>query len=172
MKYCKRCKHIHNDNETTCTDCKKPLAEIQDKNTPVFLLSASGFELQRIKTALNDSGIPSDATPQKKNMSAEAVTGYDVSEYDLLVPYQAYEKAYDVCVGVGAIKGENEQIIDENVATPTNEGVKTAEEEFEEMSGAKRTTIRVVSAILLLIITAMVIFGTDFITGLIKNLFG
>ena len=130
----------------------------------------SGFELERVKSALNDSGIPSDAV-LKKDSSADAGMGCDFSEYDLLVPFQAYEKAYDVCVGIGAIKEENEKI-DEDVTVPTNSGVKPADEQFEEMSGAKRTTVKVVSAILFLLLVAAVIYGTDFITGFITNSFG
>ena len=37
MKYCKKCKHLHNDNEELCTACKKPLYEITDENTPVYI---------------------------------------------------------------------------------------------------------------------------------------
>jgi len=171
MKYCKKCKHIHNDGDQHCPDCKVQLVDVSDNNTPVYLLSASGFELERVKSALNDSGIPSVAV-LKKDSSADAGMGCDFSEYDLLVPFQAYEKAYDVCVGIGAIKEENEKILDEDVTVPTNSGVKPADEQFEEMSGAKRTTVKVVSAILFLLLVAAVIYGTDFITGFIKNLFG
>lgn len=169
MKYCKKCKHLHNDNEQTCSSCKKPLAEVADDNTPVYILSASGFELNRVRTALEDNGIPCDTVAQKKNFSAEAVTGYDISEYDLLVPYSAYENAYDICVGIGAIKDEDAEILDEEVTE--NKNVKSAGEEFEEMSGVKRTTVRIVSAILLILVFCAVIWGTDFIVELFKNLF-
>ena len=170
MKYCKKCKHLHNDNEELCTACKKPLYEITDENTPVYLISAGGFELQRIKTALEDSAIPCDSIPQKYTTSAEAVTGYDISYRDIVVPYAAYEKAYDVCVGIGAIKEGEEEILEDD-GIPVNSDTKTAIEEFEEMSGTKRTTVRVISAILLILIFAAVIYGTDFITGFIKGLF-
>lgn len=171
MKYCKKCRHIHNDSEVKCSVCGKSLFKITDDNTPVYIISASGFELQRIKTALEDSGIPCDNISQKRNFSAEAVTGYDTSEYDVLVPYAAYEKAYDICVGIGAIKEGEEQIIeDDDITVDSSEG--SLDEKFEQMSGVKRTTVRVVSAILLLIVIAFVVYGTDFITGFIKNLFG
>lgn len=171
MKYCKNCKHLHNDSDQSCPDCKKQLVDVADSNTPVYLLSASGFELERIRSALNDSGIPSDAVSQKDKQT-DAGMGCDFSEYDVLVPFQAYEKAYDVCIGIGAIKTEGEEVLDKNVEIPTNSGVKPADEEFEEMSGAKRTTVKIVSAILFLLLVAAVIYGTDFITGFIKNLFG
>lgn len=171
MKYCKKCKHLHNDEQQICTNCKKPLCEISDKNTPVCLLSASGFELERIKAALEDCGIPCDSVLQRHMASAKAMTGYDTSEYDVLVPYSAYEKAYDICVGIGAIKLADEEIVESGDDVAVNSDTKTATEQFEEMSSTKRTTVRVVSALLLVIVFALVIYGTDFIAEFIKNLF-
>ncbi len=156
---------MYNDNEEKCTECKKPLYEIKDDTTPVYLLSATGFELDRVKAALEDNGIPCDSLRKKNTTSADAVTGFDTSEYYIVVPYSAYEKAYDTCVGIGAIKDDEAKIIDEEV--PYSE----SEEQFEEMSSAKRTTVRIVSAILLVIIFAGVIYGTDFIMHFIKGLF-
>lgn len=170
MKYCKKCRHIHDDNQEICTECKKPqpLYEIEEISTPVFLMSASGFEIQRVQSALEDSGIPSDSVARKNNISADAVTGNDINDKDILVPYCAYEKAYDICVGIGAIKPEGEEIkIDQSDVDETAEG-----EEEVLMSPAKRTTVKIVSAILLIIIFCAVIWGTDYITSFIKGLFG
>lgn len=128
-----------------------------------FLVSASGFELERIRTALSDNGIPNDSKPQKRNFSAKAVTGTDISIQDIYVAESDYEKAYDLCVGIGAIKLEGEEtILDEEAA---------AAEEFEDMPSGKRTAVRIVSAILFILLAAMVIFGVDAITGWIKSLF-
>ncbi|MBQ1838758.1 MAG: hypothetical protein II127_03980 [Ruminococcus sp.] len=131
-----------------------------------FLLSASGFELERVKTALADNGIPNDSKPQKRSYSAKAVTGVDNSEQDIYVAESDYEKAYDLCVGIGAIRIEGEE------TTILEDTDKPAEEEFEEMSPQKRTAVRIVSAILFILIAAAVIFGVDSITGWIKGLFG
>ncbi|MBQ5764411.1 MAG: hypothetical protein IIV96_07200, partial [Ruminococcus sp.] len=137
MKYCKKCKHIHEDKFDICTECRKPqqLYPIEDENTPVFLLSASGFEAQRVQSALESGGIPSDLAARKNNLSADAVTGSDINDKDILVPYAAYEKAYDICVGIGAIKPEGEEI-----TVDMQDVENTAEsEEQVEMSPAKRT---------------------------------
>ena len=162
MKYCSKCKRLHNDEETVCKNCKAQLKTITDENTPVYLLTASGFELQRVKAALEDSTVPCDATikkcmENKYSKSIKAYTGYDDLTYDVYVPYSAYEKAFDTCVGIGAIKLEGEEILDED---------------FEKMTGAKRTTVRIVSALLLLLIVAGVVFGTDAIMNFIKEFFG
>lgn len=166
MKYCKKCKHLYNDEDSRCTSCKKGQLDDVSDNTPVYLLSADGFELTRVKTALEDNGIPCDTAAKKHSYSAQAVTGYDSSQCDLLVPFSAYQKAYDICVGIGAIESDA-KIVDEE---SDSESVKSAGEAFEEMSGVKRTTVRIVSAILLILIFCAVIWGTDFVTSLIKNL--
>lgn len=131
-----------------------------------LLTTASGFELERIKTALSDNGIPNDSRPQKRNYSAKAVTGVDNAIQDIYVAESDYEKAYDLCIGIGAIQPEGEVTIlddDGQAAAPV--------EEFEEMSPGKRTAVRIVSAILFILIAAAVIFGVDFFTNWIKGFF-
>ncbi len=156
MKYCLKCNHLHNDTDISCSYCNGSLTEITEENTPVFLISASDFELERIKAALKDSGIPCDCKKNPKYNPAVKSTDSDNGNTNILIPYSAYEKAYDVCVGIGAIKDDEMQGIDE---------------EFEEMSSAKRTTVRVISAILFILVVALVVYGTDAIMAIIKNLF-
>lgn len=154
---------MYKDNEEKCSNCKKPLIEITDSNTPVYLMSATGFELQRVMSALEDEGIPSNNFRNAKSVSADAITGFDTAEYFIAVPYSAYEKAYDVCIGIGAIKDDEAEILDENLPE--------IEEEFEDMPSGKRTAVRIISAIMLIILFGGVIYLTDFIMQLIKGLF-
>lgn len=137
-----------------------------EEKTLKFLITASGFELERIRTALSDNGIPNDSKPQKRNFSAKAVTGVDNSVQDIYVAADDYDKAYDLCVGIGAIKleGEEEIISDDPEMT-------ALADEYEEMPDGKRKAVRIISVILFILIVAAVIFGTDFITGWIKDLF-
>lgn len=139
-----------------------------------FLVSASGFELERIRTALSDNGIPNDSKPQKRNFSAKAVTGADnYSEQDIYVAESDYEKAYDLCVGIGAIKieGEEEKILPASDEPVQEKAQPEPAEEFEEMSQGKRTAVRIISAILFILIAAAIIFCTDSVTGWIKQFF-
>ena len=131
-----------------------------------FLMSASGFELERVRIALSDNGIPNDSKPQKRNFSAKAVTGVDISEQDIYVAESDYEKAYDLCVGIGAITPEGEE-----VTVQEDDELLPEEEQFEEMPQGKRIAVRIISAVLFLLIAAAVIFGTDFITNWIKGFF-
>lgn len=163
MKFCNKCKRTYDDSQQQCTNCKnkRPLTEITDENTPVYLISADGFERERIQSALTENGIPNDSVIREEDVAPEIIKGYSSSWRDILVPYAAYNKAYDICIGIGAIKPEGEvKVLDEE-----------PQEEFEDMPPAKRATVKVISAILFIILAALVIFGTDALTGFIKGLF-
>ncbi|HCA04524.1 MAG TPA: hypothetical protein DEO32_01360 [Ruminococcaceae bacterium] len=163
MKFCKKCKHTFEDSQEYCSNCKnrKPLEDITDQNTPVYLISADGFERERIQTALTSNGIPNDSIIKEEDTAPESIKGFSSSWRDILVPFSAYDKAYDICVGIGAIKPDGEvKVVGDD-----------AQEEFEDMPPAKRTTVKILSAILFIIVAALIIFGTDAITGFIKGLF-
>jgi hypothetical protein len=165
MKYCPKCKKLYNDSDLVCTceDCKsRVLKTIEDEQTSVFLCSGDVLERDRVQAALSDEGIPSVYTRHMVTGSSQVLTGMDMDGFDILVPYELYEKAYDVAVGIGAIKLEGCEIVDEEFPQ---------QDEAEEMSDRKRTAVRVVSAILFIILVALVIFCTDFATGYIKSLF-
>lgn len=51
-------------------------------------------------------------------------------------------------------------------------GEKNKDKIKEEMSPSKRTTYKVLGAVLFLLLVAVVVWGTDFITAWIKGLFG
>ncbi len=167
MKYCPKCKKLYNDEimNCACSECKgKALKTIEDETTSVYLCSGDVIERDRVQAALTDSGIPSVYTRHMVSANSQLVTGSDFDSFDILVPYELYEKAYDVAVGIGAIKLEGEEIIEDEKLAETVE-------EFESMSRSKRTTVRVLSAILFIILIAVVIYGTDYITAFIKSLF-
>ena len=174
MQYCPNCKKLYDDNESFCSDCKnKKLKEIVDKNTPVCLCKANGVDKERVRAALSDNGIPSDEI-RVKDISAHAVTGSDMSEATILVPYQAYDKAYEICVGIGAISPEDAEDISDDLKADIENKKETLDkdiEDFEEVSAGKRTFVRIISAILLILLFCGVIWGADFVLALIKGLF-
>lgn len=166
MKYCPKCKRLYNDEEAVCTceGCKgKNLSRITDEKEPVYLCSGDVIERDRVQAALSSGSVPSVYTRRMVSANSQLITGMDFDGFDILVPYELYEKAYDIAVGIGAIKPEGEEII-----------VSEEEEEYEqppeEMSGSKRTFVRIITAILFIIVCALVIYGTDFITAFIKSL--
>lgn len=169
MKYCTKCKKMHKDNEYLCSKCKIALKTIEDPNTPVYLLSSDGFKLDIITNTLFDNGIPCDKIHFEKGDSITSNSDYDNSEMGVLVPYSAYEDAYDICIGIGAIS-ENEATIIQNGEIIENK-VSSATENFEKLSGVKRTTIRILSALIFFLLVALAVYGTDALMALIKALF-
>ena len=80
-----------------------------------MLLSAEGFELERVKTALEDNSIPCDSVIKDKQLKKQEFINKNSAESDILVPYAAYEKAYDICIGIGAIKEDDTQVLEDAV---------------------------------------------------------
>lgn len=168
MKYCPKCKRMYNDEETACSheECKsKALKTVEDESESVYLCTGDVIERDRVQAALEDSGIPSVYVRHGVTANSQVVTGQDFDGFDILVPYELYQKAYDVAVGIGAIKLEGEEIIEDDNSEPIEP------HPLEEMSRSKRTTVRVVSAILFVIVVALVIFGVDFVMKWITELF-
>ncbi|MBQ9674168.1 MAG: hypothetical protein IJV39_06035 [Ruminococcus sp.] len=175
MLYCTKCRTIYNDKDTVCNNCHKKLREITDKNTPVAVCHSSGVDKERIRAALESAGIPSGSVAAPKSFACEPLTGGDTTtDVMITVPYQAYSKAYDICVGIGAIQPDTEvdnSDITDDIFEKQSQFDKDAEE-FQEMSPAKRTTVRILSAILLIIFFSGVIWGFDFLLNTLKGLIG
>lgn len=174
MKYCAECKKLCNGTDTICTDCNKKFKEIKDINEPVLLAVIGGVERNIVSGALKDAEIPFvEKSYDKGGVSNEVVTGYDAKLLNIaiLVPYSAIPKAYDAIVSAGVEARFDETILEEAKADIEQYKLKLKEDE-EPMSDIKRTTVKVLSAIAFIILVALVVFGTDYVTGLIKNLFG
>lgn len=157
MKYCRKCRTIFEDDITTCLECKDKLTYKVNIDDEVFLIKAYGFELERIKAALEDKEIPYIERLDKKERSAQAITGKNDALTNLYTTVEKYEYAIDLLYSIGAIKPEED--IEEDI-----------KDEFDDMSPRKRTIVRIVSIVLFIIIVWLVVSGVDFIAALIKNM--
>ena len=175
MKYCAECKKLCNGADAICTDCNKKFKEIKDINEPVLLAVIGGVDRNIVSGALKDADIPFvEKSFDKGGVSNEIVTGYDAKLLNIavLVPYSAIPKAYDAIVSAGVEPRFDEIILEEVKADIEKYKLILKAEEEKPMSDAKRTTVKVLSAIAFIILVALAVFGTDYVTGLIKNLFG
>lgn len=174
MKICPRCKRLHSDTYTTCTECKKPLRGIESDNEDTYLVTAEGFEREHIRASLEDQGIPCVPRFRDDMYSSDEVTGKGTSLAEINVPFAAFPKAYDTCVMIGAIDPEKPLPFDMEEAERLCRqiGEKNKDEIKNDMSPAKRTTYKVLGAVLFLLLVAVVVWGTDFLTAWIKGLFG
>lgn len=175
MKFCPVCKKMYNGTQEKCTLCNKKYQQITDINEPVMLCVTGGIERNMICGALKDAEIPFvEQSYGAPGVANEVVTGYDAKllNISILVPYSAFPKAYEIAQSVGVCDDMDEQFVE-----LVNEDIEKYKQSLDsaddtQMSAAKRTTIKVVSAIAFLIIIGAVVIGTDAITEWIKNLFG
>ena len=174
MKICPGCKRLHRDTYTDCTECGKPLRGIERDNEETYLVTAEGFEREHIRAALEDEGIP--CVPRFRNdmYSSDEVTGKGTSLAEINVPFSAYPKAYDTCVMIGSIDPQTPLTFDMEEAEKICReiGEKNKDKIREDMSPSKRTTYKILGAVIFLLLVAAVVLGTDFITAWIKGLLG
>ena len=160
MKYCKKCNHITNDGVEICPVCNKKTLNSGEPSGdfPTVILRASGFEKERVCSALND-----------QNISSDAVTGSNFADYDIMVPYGCYSKAFDLLVGINAIKPEESDFEDKEKVSVKS--AKSSEFNGEDYYSTKNRIIRIISVILLLVLVTGVVLGVDAIMAFIKGLF-
>lgn len=173
MKFCKSCLSLFSAGETMCPHCRKKLHEVTDLNEPVMLCVIGGTERVMLIGLLDDAQIPHlEHNYRQQGVANEIVTGFDVklNNIAVTVPFQALPKAIEL---LGAIETADNPLAEKlDEITAHIEHLKSAPGQKKEMSRAKRTTVKVVSALLFLALVAAVVFGTDAITGWIKGLFG
>ncbi|MBE6824782.1 MAG: hypothetical protein E7513_05495 [Ruminococcaceae bacterium] len=175
MKFCKECKKLYGGADIICTDCNKKYKEISDINEPVLLCVIGGLERNMVCGALKDAKIPFVETQYgPQGVSNEIVTGYDAKllNIGILVPYSAIAKACDVIAAVGIDPRLDEEILQQVKDDIEAYKEKLKEDEDSQMSSSKRTTVKVISAIVFIILVALVVLGTDYVLELIKNLLG
>lgn len=92
------------------------------------------------------------------------------TRFSLLVPFEFYSEAFDICVGLGVADPEEKLQVDES--TQASEDNKTYDERFEEATGSKRSSFRFLWIVLFIIVACLLIWGVDLIAALIKNSLG
>ena len=174
MKYCKFCKKLCYDDALPFDGCKHKLEEITDINEPVRLCIAGGTERAMITGLLKDAEIPYlEQNIQPQGVANDIVTGYDVklSNIGVLVPFSALPKASELLSSVETLNNTVEPHMDQIKAELTSLKTKAAAKEGKPMNPALKTTVKVLSALAFLALIALVVFGTDAVTGFIKGLF-
>ena len=164
IKYCSRCKKIFDTENDKCQKCGKNLIEKPAGESPVCIITPGGFELERIKSALESEGIPCVIKEAEGNVNMKILNEGDLGENNIIVPLAAYNHACDVLIGIGAMKPE-----DNTLTVP--EDIKIDDLD-QDMSPRKRFWVRLASIVLFIIIVWIVITATDAGIALFKNLFG
>lgn len=170
MKYCTKCKLIADDGKTVCTKCGKKLISNPNHYSAVKVITANGFELERIRAAFTDSEISFSVQQTKNDTGLQILNSAPPENCDVFVPISDYNEAVSVLVGIGAIKDNNIPEIDEQTKKDVDKARQEAED--NEMSPRKRFWVKLLSFLGFLLIIAAVTYFSDYIGSLIKQLFG
>lgn len=173
MKFCKSCKSVFKAGEDVCHACRKKLCDITDINEPVQLCVIGGTERAMLIGLLDDEGIPHlEHNYHQHGVANEIVTGFDVklNNISVTVPFQALPKASELLSTIESVQNPVEPLMDEIKAHI--EYLRSNPDAQTKMSASKRTTIKVITALLFLGLVAAAVLGTDALTGWIKGLFG
>ncbi len=165
MKYCSKCKKIYiNMEEKNCPQCNRKLIEEPSHFSPIHLITANGFEFERIRAAIDSAEIPYSYRAAKKEPGLMILNSAPPENIDIFVPLSDYDDAVNILVGIGAMKEDELADMDEHSQEQFKKAKKEAAE--EELSPGKARIIRLLSAIGFLLALVGVSLLADFIAGL------
>ena len=172
MKYCEKCRAIFGNEKKSCPKCGKKLtSDIYPENL-VYMTTATGFELERIEAALNEASVPFECKSIKRQAVMRLLNSAPPESYDILAPIFAYDDAYSILAGINAINPDEITEPDEDLINDIKTERKKHNETVDSISPQKQRMIKIFSAIAFLLILAFVVWGTDYITALIKQALG
>lgn len=168
MKYCSSCKKIIIDDSESCAVCGGETESISPESI-VTVAVVKGTSVNILEPSLKEAGIPCGF----ENTSADVYNSYNAkvsadSDHKVLVPFEMYNRAFDVCEGFGFVKEEDRLIPDTEDENTDN---RTYEEKFEAGTGMKHRTWSMLGIILFVVLACVVIWGVDFVAEFIKKLF-
>ncbi len=168
MKYCTKCKKIYNNSAERC--CGKKLTVNPSTFSPVAAVTANGFELERIRAALNDAEIAYSVQQIKKDTGLQILNSAPPENCTVYVPLCDYDAALSVLIGIGAIdEAAAPEFSDEDI----QELQKAKEQaESEELSPRKRFWVRLLSLIGFLLILTGVAYLTDWLLSFVTPYLG
>ncbi len=161
MKYCSSCKRIINADSELCGLCGKNIADISPESI-VCVTVVKGRSISILENALKDMGIPCSFAKTDGDIYNELNAKVNAeSDFNLFVPFEYYQKAFDTCVGIGFASPE------ERLVPETDDSVeasaKSYEEKFEEKNGVKHRTWQMIWMIIFIVAACLIIWGIDWI---------
>lgn len=169
MKYCPTCKKIIATDAQICDSCSKSLTDISAESV-VTVATVKGRSVSFIENALKDEGVPCHFAKTDGNIYNDLNAKVNAeSDFSLLVPFEYYNKAFNVCLGIGVVEPEDRLVEETEVSDDTT--TKTYEEKFEEKNGVKHRTWQMIWMIIFIVAGCLIIWGIDFIAEFIKSFF-
>ena len=171
MKYCSKCKKVHINTEIqNCPACKRKLIENPNGFSPVNIITANGFELERIKSALADSEIPFSVKEERYDTGLQILNSAPPENCAFFVPLSHYDKAVETLIGIGALSEEAVEEIDK----ADKEYLEKAreQEKKDELPEGKARLIRIISLIGFLAVLVAFSFLVDYLLSFLTPLLG
>ena len=168
MKYCPSCKSIITDDADVCKACKGKAEDIAPTSAVTVTL-VKGSAISVLEPALKDVGIP--CRFEKKDGSIYNEYNIKVSaesDFRVLVPFEFYNKAFDVCLGFGFTELEQRLIPESDKDDEDN---RSYNEKFEQATGVKHRTWQMLGIVAFVVLACLVIWGVDFLAQWIKGMF-
>ena len=169
MRYCTKCKCLFPDSTDTCPEHNKKLISDPAPASPVRIMTAGGFEFERIAAALDSAGIAYSYSREENDAVFRAVAPSAASINNIYVKISDYCTARELMQEIGAHDERAPYEPDEEEKKKISDAKK---EEDEELSPGKARAIRIVSGIAFLLLLAAVVYATDHILALLQTLFG
>lgn len=160
LKYCPKCKKLFSEKGDTCL-CGIRLTDKLKNDTPVLLITSTNIEKDRISAILDDEKLPYSIQIKDDKSNVTSVPGFDTASYNFYVPYGFYKKSLDLVAAVSSV-----HLPDYYDKLPVIE-----DQEWTEMSPAKRNTVRLLSALAFAAVVWLAVTGVDVIAAFIKNFF-
>lgn len=171
MKYCTKCKKVYLKAEKAeiCPLCRKKLISNPAPASPVGIIIANGFELERICAALKDGKIPYSYKQDRSDTGLQILNSAPFENCVIYVPLSDYNQAAEILIGIGALKEEEIPDLD----AEQEEFSRLQEQaQQEELPPKKAAMIRALSLFAFFVIVAVVVFLTDRLLDWIKPLLG
>lgn len=171
MKYCSKCKNLHFSKELDkCPRCGKKLINEPSHYSPVKIVTANGFELERIKSALTQADIPFSVSEEKYDTGLQILNSAPPENCAFCVPIAHYDKAVETLVGIGALSEEKIHELDKEDEEFLEKSRQ--KEKDEELPEGKARLIRIFSFLGFLIVLVGFAYLVDWLLSFVTPLLG
>ena len=171
MKYCSKCKKIHTNKDLkNCPTCKRKLIDNPSHYSPVNLITANGFELERIHSALTQADIAFSVKEENYDTGLQILNSAPPENCSFFVPLSYYDKAVETLIGIGALSEEAVEEIDK----ADKEYLEKAreQEKKDELPEEKARLIRILSFLGFIAVLVGFSILVDYLLSFITPLLG
>lgn len=166
MKYCSKCYEMINEGDT-CPVCGRKVKACEPQSS-VKVTKVKGSLKSMLEPALIEKGIPFQYFNPEMDIYTQFNTKVKAeTEYVLLVPFEFYSEAFDVCVGLGLADSDDKIILDES--TQLKADGKNYDQRFEESTGTKRKVVQIIWIVIFIVAACLIIWGVEFAAEYFKG---